>query len=354
MKTIQRVPGGESSLSPASYQSFEDAYVDVLRYVADDHQFVNAPRGNASRECIGASFQLSDPRARLPFIAARKANPVYNLGEVLWYLSGREDLGMISYYAPLRRAGTSFGIPVDEGAYGSRIFRDASDGSPSTFTKVIERLRSEDDSKRALLPVFTAADLNDPDSPSVPCLLALHLLLREGQLHMVTYMRANDADRGLLADVFSFTFIQEFAARLLGVELGTYTHHVGSLHVGEQDLPRVRRVLGEAEEPSFSHNRFSMAAMPTDTGWGVIKVLLEIEEGLRANAAQYSPAAVTALGLDPYWQQVVLLLEGYRQIVHCTADPVEAQILDALDPGYRWLLEHRWPERMPQSAAGSR
>ncbi|MGH3925768.1 MAG: thymidylate synthase, partial [Pseudonocardiaceae bacterium] len=76
--------------------------------------------------------------------------------------------------------------------------------------------------------------------------VALHLFAREDRLHMVCYMRANDANRGLVADVFSFTLIQEFAAVLLGLELGTYTHHVGSMHIGDRDLARVARVLAEA------------------------------------------------------------------------------------------------------------
>lgn len=40
-------------------------------------------------------------------------------------------------------------------------------------------------------------------------------LMRDGRLHAVCYMRANDADQGLLSDVFSFTLLQEFAARQL-------------------------------------------------------------------------------------------------------------------------------------------
>lgn len=329
--------------SSVQFDSFDQAYAAVLRHVRENHQFVNAPRGNASRELIGASFQLKDPTARQPFIAARKTNPIYNFAEVLWYLAGRQDVGMMAHYAPVRRAGTPKGVPADESAYGPRIFRAGPDGGPSNFSKVIDLLRSEIDSKRGVLPVFAAADLDDPDAPSVPCLVGLHLLLREGRLHMVVYMRANDADRGLLADVFSFTFIQEFAARLLGVELGTYTHHVGSLHIAEADLPRVNRVL--AETRVAARPAFGMPAMPPGTSWHDIDRLLEIEEALRLNNASLEPATIAPLGLDPYWQQVVLLLEAYRQITF-TADPIDPDLVRALYPGYRWLVEHRWPTRV--------
>jgi thymidylate synthase len=335
-------------LRPPLFDSFDQAYPAILKEIALNHEYVNAPRGNASREVVGASFRLADPRERLPFFAVRRVNPVYNVAEALWYLAGREDLGMIGHYAPVRRAGSGKGVPKDEAAYGPRLFRPRPDGR-SVFEAAFELLRTEADSKRAVLPVFQASDLDDPGAASVPCLVGLHLLLREGRLQMVVYMRANDADRGLLADVHSFTMIQEFMARLLGVELGTYTHHVGSLHVAEDDLPRVNQVLGEAADTS--RPRFAPMSMPVGSGWNQIRALLEIEEQLRSNALQLTVPEIAELGLDPYWQQSVLLLEVYRQIVYCAADPIEARVLDALEPGYAWLVKHRWPGRIPAEVA---
>lgn len=53
-------------LAPPVYPSFERAYIDVLRHLSQDYEFKNAPRGNASRECLGLSFQLSDPEPGPP------------------------------------------------------------------------------------------------------------------------------------------------------------------------------------------------------------------------------------------------------------------------------------------------
>jgi thymidylate synthase len=232
---------GGSMLRPTQYPSFEQAYLAVLRTISEDYEFVNSPRGNSSRECLGLSFQLTDPRQRTPFLAARKINPVYHYAEALWYLGGRHDLDMIAYYAPRRRADSRDQTTIDGSAYGERIFAPRPDGRSSAFVQALDLLRSEKDSKRAVLPVFRPGELDIMNSPDVPCLLGLHLLVREGKLHMVCYMRANDADRGLIADVFSFTLIQEFTAALLGLGLGTYTHHVGSIHIGDNDLPRVQK-----------------------------------------------------------------------------------------------------------------
>lgn len=151
-------------------------------------------------------------------------------------------------------------------AYGAPMFNPATADGTSPFARVLQLLRTEQDSKRGLLPIFTADELAVADNPDMSCVVALHLLVRDGRVHMVCYMRANDCDRGVLSDTFSFTVIQEFAAVQLGLELGTYTHHIGSAHVGERDVPRIRRARdmgrpgrprpgSERAPPSRPHSR---------------------------------------------------------------------------------------------------
>ncbi|MFI6695505.1 thymidylate synthase [Streptomyces sp. NPDC050433] len=339
-------------LTPPVYPDFERAYLDVLGHLVDRFEYRNAPRGNSARERIGLSFQIADPRARLPYLAERKVNPVWHFAEALWYLGGRDDVEMLAYYAPHVRRFSRDGRTMGGSAYGSRMFNPATVGGTSPFDQVLELLRMERDSKRGLLPIFTADELAVADNPDMSCVAALHLLVREGRVHMVCYMRANDCDRGLLSDTFSFTMIQEFAAVQLGLQLGTYTHHIGSAHVGERDVPRIRRVLAEAELTT-SKPRFPFPRMPASTSFSTVSELLMHEERLRTGRGRLRPQETTSLGFDPYWQQVLLLFEVHRQIRHCPADPVNENVLGALDPGLRWLVAHRWPTRMPDVGAPS-
>lgn len=87
--------------------------------------------------------------------------------------------------------------------------------------------------------------------------------------------------------------------------------------------------------------------MPSDSGWPQIRQVLEHEEGLLLNRVQYTAEDVAALGFVPYWQQVVLLFEVQRQLVHCAPDPVDPAIIAALSPALRWQVTRRWPRRMP-------
>jgi thymidylate synthase len=332
----------DTALAPVSFPSLEAAYVTLLRTATEENQFRIAPRGNAAREVMGVAFRLPDPRQRLPYLAARKVNPVFHFAEALWYLAGRHDLAMIGHYAPSMASSSRDGVIIDGSDYGHRIFTPTRGDDESPFGRVLELLRRETDSKRAFIPVFHAGDLADVEgNPDMPCLAGLHFLPRDGRLHMVCSMRANDLDCGLLSDVFSFTMIQEYAAVQLGLSLGTYTHYMGSAHVNDANAERVGRVLQEAatraEAPAFP-----FPPMPTTTGPDTIARVLEHEQALRTNEAVYSVDDVAALDLDSYWQQALLLFEVHRQITHDKVDRVDARMLAALDPGLRWLLGHRW------------
>ncbi|MDV9173450.1 thymidylate synthase [Streptomyces sp. W16] len=339
-------------LAAPPFDSVEGAYLALLRLTTEQPEHRIDARGNAAREVIGVSFRLADPRQRLPYLAERRANPVFQFAEALWYLAGRRDLEMIGYYSSSMRACSADGIRLGGSAYGHTLFSPIR-GGRSQFDQVVELLLNETDSKRGYLPVFAARELANLDNPDVACLAGLHLLLRNGQLHMVCSMRANDLDCGLLSDVFSFTMIHEYAAVQLGLELGTYTHTIGSAHVNDSDAERVKRVLKEAESrptPPF----FPFPSMPRNTTGSTIADVLHHEHVLRTNRRRYSAEHITGLDLDPYWQQAVLLFELYRQIQHYQTTACDPDVLAALDPGPRWLMERKWPHCAATSVGGSR
>ncbi|MEV7866092.1 hypothetical protein AB0P17_08305 [Streptomyces sp. NPDC088124] len=138
--------------------------------------------------------------------------------------------------------------------------------------------------------------------------------------------------------------IQEYAAVQLGLELGTYTHFIGSAHVNDRNAERVKKVLDEADMRGHPQH-FPFPAMLVETTPGTITRVLEHEELLRTNKARYSADDIAGLDVDVYWQQAILLFEVYRQIKQDQAETVSREVLDALHPGLRWLLKHKWAAR---------
>ncbi|GIF47546.1 thymidylate synthase [Asanoa ferruginea] len=329
-----------TTITGPTFRGFTDAYRAVLAGILEAPRYRTSTRAKTAVETPNVSFTLLDPVVRMPLIAARKANVVFNHAEALWYLMGRDDLDMIGYYAPSLRPLSADGERLTGTAYGPRLFQPDGEDRRSQFTRVMALLRRDPDTKRAALLIMRPDELVDPDNPDVACTLGLQLMLREGELHMSAFMRGNDAVIGLLGDTFAFTFIQEFAARQLDVEVGTYAHHVGSMHINVNHLDQVAAILAEPDGPTFPR-----VQMPK-TSWIDLADIGSWEERLRRDHARFDRD--DCVGIDPYWAQVIALFEVYRQIVHCPGQRVTVAALEMLRPDHRWLVTHRWPSRMPE------
>ncbi|NRQ31260.1 thymidylate synthase [Nonomuraea sp. NN258] len=335
-------------MTPETAETFHEAYPRVLDQVTTCPEYRISTRGNTSLELLDVSFRVADPIQRLPYLVSRPINLAYNWAEVVWYWFGRDDLDMIGYYAPQMAQNSHDGRTLTGTAYGPPLFNEGPDGR-SQWQRVLDLLVKDNDSKRAVLTIFRPEELAVDSNPDVSCTIAAQFFLRENGLNLTCYMRGNDAFMGLPSDFFSFTVLQELAARLIGVPVGYYTHHVGSMHVNMPNRPKVRKILAEISGEDYRPPAFRFPIMPVDSCISSLRLLVREEERLRTDTHRHTVRSVAETGLHPYWQQVLLIWEVYRQIIH-TECAVSGEVLSALDPGYRWLIGRRWPARMPEAA----
>jgi thymidylate synthase len=167
---------------------------------------------------------------------------------------------------------------------------------------VIRLLRSHPDSRRAVIQLFDAADI-EKHYKEIPCTCTLQFMVRRRRLRMFTSMRSNDAFLGLPHDVFAFTMLQEIVARTLGLELGEYKHAVGSLHLYESDRKKAQRLVNEG----WQTTKLPMPAMPLGNPWSSIRKVLKAESAIRRR----SKIDIGNLGFNDYWGDIVRLLEIY-------------------------------------------
>jgi thymidylate synthase len=232
---------------------------DLLRAVLSRLLKLNTPiapsRGPAS-ELGGVMLRLRNPRARLSRTET-KGKLFSCLGELFWYLAKTNDLKFITYYLSHYEKESEDGRTV-YGAYGPRLF--AFKGS-SPVASAIELLNRNPASRRAVIPLFEASDIVEKHK-EVPCTCLMQFLVRDKRLHMLTYMRSNDAFLGLPHDIFAFTMLQEIVARSLAIELGSYKHVVGSLHLYDRDRAKARQYLKEGWQSTTD-----MPPMPKEDPW---------------------------------------------------------------------------------------
>jgi thymidylate synthase len=248
------------------------------------------------RELTGVLLELERPLARLSRSETR-GRPFSSLGEFLWYLSRDNRLDFIRYYIPAYDEETEDGETI-YGGYGRRIFRQR---SQDQFHNVITTLRQSPTSRRAVIQLFNAEDI-ERRYKEIPCTCAIQFLIRRNKLHMMTNMRSNDAYIGLPHDIFCFTMLQEVAARALGVGLGSYKHFVGSLHIYDRDSEDAQQYLDEGVQATVP-----MPPMPRGDPWPAIQRVLDAEYRIRHGEV----IDANTWGVSPYWADLIRLLQVF-------------------------------------------
>ncbi len=250
---------------------------------------VTSPSRGSAREIRGATIELTNPRARLSRSETR-GRVFSSLAELCWYLSGSDDVEPIKHYLSHYEKEVEADGRL-HGAYGPRLL--SFDGLDQ-IRYVIDTLTQRPPSRQALIQIFDHEDIREPYK-HVPCTCVLQYFLRRDGLDGVTYMRSNDAYKGLPHDIFAFTMLQELIARSLNTDVGLYVHMVGSLHLYDRDVRMAERFLDEGYP---SH--IEMPPMPVGDPWSSVSRLLELEGALRTGA---DPLRVD-LDDEPYWQDL--------------------------------------------------
>jgi Thymidylate synthase len=177
------------------------------------------------------------PCERVLFNPIRDCNPFFHFFETLWILAGRNDVKWASYFLPRIADYSDDGISF-HGAYGYRMRRRF---HHDQLEWVVNHLREDPTSRRAVVTIHNAGDDHTDDSKDIPCNIALDFLHRNDALHLTVFNRSNDMLWGAYgANVVQFSTILEFVAGMLGCKVGTYTQVSNSFHVYRDEPAWIR------------------------------------------------------------------------------------------------------------------
>jgi thymidylate synthase len=294
----------------------------------------SAPRGMATTEVLGVHLCLTEPRRRFVDVPpVRVLNPAFAVAEALWILSGSDDPWIFTYNRSLEQYADAGRL---QGAYGPRMRHWR--GEVDQLDHVRQLLTRDPDSRQAVIQLY------DPQRDTqghrdVPCTLNYRFFVRGGRLEMHTTMRSNDVWLGLPYDVFTATMLHELMAGWLGAELGTYHHHVDSLHLYAQHDLLAAEVAATDVQPSPEMT--ALAAPPGE----LTHFLTSIVTG--------KPKA----GTGPGWATMASILDSYRHwaagdrhLAEALAAGITSELGDALRGWYARLGQAR--ELSVSAAAG--
>lgn len=190
------------------------------------------------------------PRERVIFSEERDCNPFLHFFESLWMLAGRRDVEFVSRFSKNISQFSDDGV-VFNAAYGHR-WRTYFGYDQVEW--VIDILRKDPSSRRAVISMWDGyRDLMNQGSKDLPCNTQVVFRVIGKALDMTVFNRSNDAIWGAYgANVVHFSFLQEYVASSLNMDVGTYRQVSNNLHL-YPDVPVAARMLGLVGVSSEQH-----------------------------------------------------------------------------------------------------
>lgn len=209
-------------------------------------------------------IKITDPTARIITIPERKWYAPLAYAESLWLASGRNDMAFINRYSS-NMHNFSDDNETMRGGYGPRLrhfngamidydvreVRGEMHSETDQFRYVVECFKKDIHTRQAIITIGDPmkdcfdSDRNLKRTKDVPCTRLLHFVkdAKDEKLNLVVTMRSNDLIWGASAvNIFNFTFMQEYFAAILGLQIGSYYHIVNNLHYYEDKRQMVEDI----------------------------------------------------------------------------------------------------------------
>jgi hypothetical protein len=229
-------------------------------------------RNGETLEIEDLVIEVADPKQAIIGTARPGYNEAIGAVEGLQLVAGISDSSLTCEIQPNFRAFMDDG--KFWGAYGPRTV--------DQFPIITERLRADPDTRQAVVTLWDPEYDAKGGKQDHPCTTAFNFRIRDGRLNMTTFMRSNDAYWGWPYDVYQFCLVQNTMANVLGVRLGTYTHHAASFHLYEPHF-EVAKSIVDGDEPNdapryllvfVDHNKDKTWEHPRDSArrvWHVVR-----------------------------------------------------------------------------------
>ena len=257
-------------------RNVSEALYVVKQALEEEGVYVDTRNGKALEFPEPCAITYNEPLERVLFYPERDANPIFHFMESLWMLAGRNDVDWIQKYNK-RMSEYSDDGKILQGAYGHRWryhFNDVYKNYPdekleqAKYNKtgkwahlfstpffpdmwmpndqighIIHRLRTYPNDRRCVLTMWDPkTDLTrGNNSKDLPCNTHIYFSIRNNKLNMTVCNRSNDMIWGALgANAVHMSYLLEYIAWKVDVEVGTYTQFTNNLHAYVDTLDKLK------------------------------------------------------------------------------------------------------------------
>lgn len=223
-------------------------YEDLLRDVLDTGTHKDDRTGTGTTSVFGRQIRFDLSRG-FPLITTKRVHFRSIAYELLWFLRGEsnvrwlQDAG-VTIWDEWADADGELG-PVYGVQWRSWPTRDG--GSIDQITDVVEKIRTDPDSRRLVVSAWNPADI--PDMALAPCHALFQFAVADGRLSCQLYQRSADMFLGVPFNIASYALLTTMIAQQVDLEVGDFVWTGGDCHIYDNHREQVREQLSREAYP---------------------------------------------------------------------------------------------------------
>lgn len=223
-------------------------YLDLLQHILDHGVRKSDRTGTGTLSVFGHQMRFDLSRG-FPLLTTKKLHLRSIVHELLWFLSGDTNVRYLHEH----------GVTIwDEWAdaegnlgpvYGAqwRSWPTPDGGSIDQISRVVERIRTNPDSRRHIVSAWNVADLDGMALP--PCHALFQFWVAEGRLSCQLYQRSADMFLGVPFNIASYALLTLMVAQACGLQPADFVHTLGDAHLYVNHLEQARLQLTREPRP---------------------------------------------------------------------------------------------------------
>jgi thymidylate synthase len=280
------------------FNDINQAQLNLLKRILLDGKGVQT-RDQYTLEVAPVYFQLTNPLNRITLLKGRNWNFAAALGELVWHLSGSNDVQFISNYLKQWKNFSEDGNCILGSCYGYKIF-SRKNNEKNKWEKLISLFNQDIHTRRAVISLFDDERMA-AQALDVSCTCSLQFLVRNDQLDLIVHMRSNDVIWGLPYDIFFFTFLQELMSIALNVKVGIYHHFVASMHLYQRHFKLAQDILDKNFQSEIRPGTMLEISNPHE-----LEHFIQLEKKLRKK--EISIHDLNKLNIHSYWKSLLFVI----------------------------------------------
>jgi thymidylate synthase len=223
-------------------------YQDFMRYVFEHGVDKSDRTGTGARSVFGYQMRFDLGRG-FPLVTTKKLHLRSIIYELLWFLKGTSN---VEY---LQRNGVTIWDEWADAAgelgpvYGVQWRAWPAPGGPiDQIAQVIDRIRTDPDSRRLIVSAWNVADI--PNMKLPPCHLLFQFNVTGGRLSCQMYQRSCDVFLGVPFNIASYSLLTHMVAQQCDLQPGDFVWTGGDCHIYLNHFDQVREQLSRTPYPA--------------------------------------------------------------------------------------------------------